>query len=88
MKEKFVTVNYLNSKGEENTQKGEILYIGHTWEYVETKVFRGIDSGYIEVAGQVPLQIVVFVVRILATGEVIQVKPSGVKYDPIAVPVK
>lgn len=84
MKDKIVSVNYIDEEGVEKQERCQVEYIGHTYEFVETPVTRLVDGYLIESASKMPMQVVVYVCRVLSTGDVIQVKPEGVKYSPIS----
>ena len=73
---------WIDQDGNEHTEQGIVEYIGHSWEYVATPVSRMVDGFLIEKYDKIPMQVVVYVIRIVSTGEVIRLKPEGVRYSP------
>ena len=79
----LVWVNYMDGE-EAVTRKAQVLYWGHTYEYVSTPVTRLIDGYLVKDQSEMPLQIIAVVVRVLSTGEVMQVKPEAIHFDKVS----
>lgn len=80
MKDNLVYVQYMTDEGAV-TKRAQILYWGHSFEYVPTPVTRMIDSFLVKDESQMPMQVISVVVRVLDTGEVIQLKPEAIRFD-------
>ena len=85
--DKLVTVTYYD--GEKMvSEKAYVEYIGHSHEKVSYTKHISTGMGYIDVSEEVPMQDVVYVCRLLASGNVIKVKPEAVRYESASVTIK
>ena len=78
--DRLVNITFFED-GEPKVERAYVEYIGHHYEYVAHKKYIGTGSGYIDVTENVPMQVIVFVCRIISSGKIVLIKPEGVRYD-------
>lgn len=83
-----VWANYTDDYGEDRHERAMILYIGQFYDKIPTPVVRLLDGHLVMAESVIPMQVVVMVVRILSTGEVMQLKPEAIRFDPTSSKLK
>jgi hypothetical protein len=82
MKDNQVWVRYISDEGESKQERAIVLYWGHAYEMVPTPTLRLLDGALIREDSVMPMQVVAVVVRVISTGEVMQMKPEAIRFDP------
>lgn len=83
-----VWIKFTSDEGESRQEKAMILYFGHAYEMIPTPVVRLLDGHLIKEDSVIPMQVVAVVVRVLSTGEVMQLKPEAIRFDPTSAKIK